>query len=132
MNHLSGGIATSRIALVAACIILFAHSAYASEVTEEGHILATYTCSACHQVSDGQRLPPPVLNPDEGIRVPAPTFRQIAQKYRGRASSLRRMIVNPRHPMREQEFIESDLLALVTYIQSLDASSPRTRPEPSP
>ena len=84
-----------------------------------GKNCAVEDCSACHQVTAGQKPPAPVADPDAEEWVPAPAFSRIASKYKGRDRELRAFILTPDHPMKEQEFLDSDLNAIVAYIHSL-------------
>ena len=112
-----------RIMSAAAGFLLLATAAKANLISE-GKIRAVEACSACHQVTAAQPRPAPVFDPDENRRVAAPTFRQIAAKYGGEPRLLHKLITNPRHPMREQQFFEDDLSKIVAFIQSLAGSAP--------
>ncbi len=96
-------------------------TARAASPSENGRDLAIQGCSACHQVTADQKRPGPVFDPDQATTVAPPSFAEIASKYRGRESALRRFILDPKHPMPEQEWDGRDLRAVVVYIQSLDA-----------
>jgi len=91
-------------------------------VAAVGRILAIQSCSACHQVTDAQMPPTPVLNLDSLEHVRAPAFAQISRKYGKNTKSLRAFILTPKHPMREQKFLPHDLDAIVAYIRWLDRS----------
>lgn len=93
--------------------------AQAAQNVRAGRALAIDACSACHQVTPDQKPRPPVFNPDEYVNVAAPSFRAIATKYARRPMALRRIILNPVHPMPEQDWDPADLTAVVTFIQSL-------------
>jgi mono/diheme cytochrome c family protein len=86
---------------------------------QAGRELAIEACSACHQVTADQKPRPPVFNPDEYANVSAPPFKAIAAKYARRPSALRYFILNPVHPMPEQQWDSADLTAVVAFIQSL-------------
>lgn len=77
-------------------------------------------CSGCHQVTHQQPRPEPVPFPEEDARVVTPSFLAISVKYEGRERELRAFIKAPAHPMKEQEFLESDLNAIVAYINSAE------------
>jgi mono/diheme cytochrome c family protein len=85
---------------------------------ESGRALAIDACSACHQVVSTQKKPPPVADGNEGARVGAPTFTQIADKCLP-SDQLRAKIASPHYPMREQMLGDIDLDALSAYIRSL-------------
>ena len=99
---------------------LFAAAATADQV-DHGRAVAVEACSACHKVTAAQPSPPPVADTDERAYVPAPSFASIA---RGKASdaALRRAITDPKHPMREQDWLPADLGAVVAYIRSLHSA----------
>jgi mono/diheme cytochrome c family protein len=87
---------------------------------EDGKALAQQYCSACHQVTKEQALPPNVVvdtgtGPEE---FEAPTFGTIAGKDRSEAE-LRDRILHPYYPMREQQFVPEELDAIVAYILAL-------------
>jgi mono/diheme cytochrome c family protein len=86
-----------------------------------GRALAIEDCSACHQVTAQQSVPPTVRDPDADENIAAPTFATIGRKYAGDSRALRAFIVEPHYPMREQEFLPRDLDDIVAYIQSLHA-----------
>lgn len=86
-----------------------------------GRVLAIEDCSACHQVTARQSLPPPVRDPDADENIAAPTFAVIGRKYAGDPKALRAFIVEPHYPMREQEFLPRDLDDIVAYIRALPA-----------
>jgi len=75
-------------------------------------------CSSCHQVTRTQKQPAPVSDPDQMTLVQAPNFAQISRKYQGNDRALRAFITAPDHPMKEQQFLQSDLTAIVAYIHS--------------
>jgi mono/diheme cytochrome c family protein len=81
---------------------------------------AIESCSACHQVTADQKLPAPVPNPDQLEMVAAPSFASIAAAYEGKDRELRAFIKTPQHPMKEQQFLDSDLDAIIAYIHSVD------------
>ena len=91
----------------------------ASSIVNLGRDRAIEDCSACHQVTAHQKRPSPVADPDNEEWVAAPTFAEVALKYQGRDRELRAFIRTPDHPMKEQEFLETDLNAIVAYIHSL-------------
>ncbi len=100
-------------------------AALAAQKIQSGRDLAIDACSACHQVTPEQKPPPLVFNPDEYVDVLAPSFGTIAAKYKRRPAALRRFILNPIHPMREQDWDPADLTAVVAFIQSFgQVSSP--------
>jgi mono/diheme cytochrome c family protein len=76
-------------------------------------------CSGCHQVTRQQPRPEPVPFPEENARVVTPSFLAISMKYEGQEKELRAFIKAPSHPMKEQEFLEVDLNAIVAYIESV-------------
>jgi len=71
-------------------------------------------------VTADQKLPAPVPNPDQLEMVVAPSFASIAVAYKGKDRELRAFIRTPQHPMKEQQFLDSDLDAIVAYIHSVD------------
>ena len=75
-------------------------------------------CSGCHQVTRQQPRPEPVPFPEENARVVTPSFLAISMKYEGQEKELRAFIKAPAHPMKEQEFLEADLNAIIAYIKS--------------
>jgi mono/diheme cytochrome c family protein len=88
-----------------------------ARAAEDGKSLAQQYCSACHQVTKEQALPPNVVvdtgtGPEE---FEAPSFAAIARKDRGEAD-LRERILHPYYPMREQQFVPEELDAIVAYI----------------
>ena len=101
--------------------------AEAAQNIRAGRALAIDACSACHQVTPDQKPRPPVFNPEEYANVSAPAFDRIAAKYSGRPWALRRFILNPVHPMPEQNWDPTDLTAVVAFIQSLDRQAPVRR-----
>jgi mono/diheme cytochrome c family protein len=92
-----------------------------------GERIAVEACSACHQVTARQVLPPPVPDPDEATSVPAPSFFDLATMD---AETLRARIKMPPHPMREQDWNDGDLNDVVTYIRSLHRETPKPAPSP--
>ncbi len=104
--------------------------AQAGPNAQAGQTLAIAACGACHQVMPEQPSPAPVYNPDEQVSVAAPSFAAISDKYAHRSSSLRRIIVNPPHPMREQNWDPADLETVIDFIQSLQPPVPIPRPDP--
>jgi mono/diheme cytochrome c family protein len=93
--------------------------AQAAQNIRAGRELAIQACSACHQVTADQKPRPPVFNPEEYANVAAPTFVAVAAKYARRPWALRRFILNPVHPMPEQNWDPADLTSVVAFIQSL-------------
>jgi len=83
-----------------------------------GRTLAVEACSACHKVTRDQAAPAPVHNADTLEEVTAPSFFEIARKYRARTRSPRAFVVTPEHPMREQRFLRRDLDDIVAYIRA--------------
>jgi hypothetical protein len=69
-------------------------------------------------VTRQQPRPEPVPFPEENARVVTPSFLAISIKYEGHEKELRAFIKAPAHPMKEQEFLETDLNAIVAYIKS--------------
>lgn len=111
-------------ALVASVVLLLtAQGAYAgdSEIAM-GRERAIEYCSGCHQVTRQQRRPEPVPYPEENALVVTPSFAAISVKYEGNDKGLRAFIKAPKHPMKEQEFLDSDLGAIVAYIHSVQKS----------
>ena len=96
------------------------HKAAAS--VEAGRALAQAACSACHQVVPEGHRPPPVANADEGSKVQAPSFQQIATRCLTE-TDLRAKVTSPHYPMREQVLTDIDVGSLAQYIRSL-ASRP--------
>jgi hypothetical protein len=95
--------------------------------TVDGKTLAIEACSACHQVVPGQGKPPPVANPDEGSRIQAPSFVEIANRCQA-AGDLQAKVANPHYPMRAQALSAGDAEAIARYIRSLaPATSCATR-----
>ncbi|HWA30152.1 MAG TPA: c-type cytochrome [Rhizomicrobium sp.] len=97
-------------------------SAAATDQIALGRDRAIESCSACHQVTGAQKPPEPVSDPDRMESVAAPSFAAIAAKYKDRDAELRAFIKAPEHPMKEQQFLESDLGAIAAYIHSLQDS----------
>lgn len=93
--------------------------AISAGLVPEGRRDAVLDCSACHRVTRDQKPPAPVYDRDQALTVVAPSFDAIARQYAGRPGSLRAFIRAPRHPMREQQFLERDLTAIGHYIASL-------------
>jgi len=91
----------------------------AATLVREGRQDAVEDCSSCHRVTQDQKPPPPVSNPDEARSEQAPSFDLIGRRYAGRPGALTHLIRAPRHPMREQQFLTRDLKAIVSYITSL-------------
>ena len=108
--------------LCTALCVWFAVSnpAIASPLADLGRVRAGESCSACHQVTADQKLPAPVPNPDQLEMVVAPSFASIAAAYKGKDRELRAFIRTPQHPMKEQQFLDSDLDAIVAYIHSVE------------
>lgn len=79
-------------------------------------------CSGCHQVTHQQARPQPVPYPEENADVVTPSFLAISIKYEDHEKELRAFIKAPAHPMKEQEFLESDLNAIVAYIKDVQKS----------
>ncbi|HSM96892.1 MAG TPA: c-type cytochrome [Rhizomicrobium sp.] len=92
----------------------------ASPLTDLGRDRAIESCSACHQVTKDQKSPAPVPNPDQLEMVVAPSFAAMAAAYEGKDRQLRAFIRKPQHPMKEQQFLDADLDAIVAYIHSLN------------
>jgi mono/diheme cytochrome c family protein len=88
-----------------------------------GQALAKEACSACHQVAPGQVHPPLVANPDEGSKISAPSFMEIAKLCLAEGD-LHAKITNPHYPMREQLLTPVDVDALSRYIRSLAPGAP--------
>jgi mono/diheme cytochrome c family protein len=92
-----------------------------------GAALASDYCAACHRVTVGQPAPPPVMMKESTSEeaIPAPSFRDIAQRPGRDAGYLRGFIEAPHFPMPEQLFIPEELDAIIAYITSLkdDAGS---------
>lgn len=76
----------------------------------------------CHRISQEQPQPLAIWEPDEMESVQAPTFSAIANKYASQDKELRAYILAPDHPMRGQNWRDSDLDALIAYIKSLRSS----------
>lgn len=95
-------------------------AASASTLVDVGRDRAVESCSACHRVTRDQKPPVPVPNPDQLELVVTPSFASIAAAYEGKDAALRAFIRKPQHPMKEQQFLDSDLDAIVAYIHSLD------------
>jgi mono/diheme cytochrome c family protein len=102
---------------------VFAPAAFAAPSNHkqiaEGQAIATDACSACHQVTRGQKRPAPVPDPHESVLVAAPSFMEIAVNHGSDKAYLRAAILRPHYPMREQDWLEGDLRAVIAYIQSL-------------
>ena len=99
----------------------------AAQNVRAGRELAIQACSACHQVTSDQKPRMPVFNPEEYANVAAPPFRSVATKYSHRSLALRNFILNPVHPMPEQNWDPADLTAVVAFIQSLGKPVPKPR-----
>ena len=99
--------------------LLAVQPAIAASPVLEGRQRAIEDCSACHRVTKDQKLPPLVSDPEEARSMQAPPFDVIARRYAGRPALLARFIRAPLHPMREQQFLPTDLKAIVRYISSL-------------
>ena len=93
----------------------------------DGAALARDACSACHQVSPGQKPPPPVFDLDEEARIAAPSFMKIARDPRKDAAYLRKVITRPHYPMKEQVYDDEDLDGIIAYILSLRPLKAQTR-----
>jgi mono/diheme cytochrome c family protein len=102
------------------------NAAHADDVSR-GETIAVEACSSCHQATARQALPPPIPNPDEATSVPAPSFFDLATMD---AETLRARIKAPAHPMREQDWNDSDLNDVVAYIRSLRREAPKPAPSP--
>jgi cytochrome c551/c552 len=113
---------SSLILLVGAVV-----GAQAAQNVRAGRKLAIEACSACHQVTPDQKPRMAVFNPDEYANVVAPPFRKIAAKYAHRPLALRNFILNPTHPMPEQNWDPADLTMVVAFIQSLVRAVPVSR-----
>jgi mono/diheme cytochrome c family protein len=92
----------------------------ASALSDIGRERAVESCSACHRVTRDQKMPAPVPNPDQLEMVVAPSFASIATAYEGKDRALRAFIETPQHPMKQQQFLDSDLDAIIAYIHSVD------------
>lgn len=77
-------------------------------------------CAGCHQVTRQQARPEPVPFPEENSGVVTPSFAAISAKYDGHEKELRAYIKAPTHPMKEQQFLESDLNAIIAYIMTAE------------
>ena len=115
--------ATAALAALGACEPVAAGAA-AAPATERGRTIATEACASCHRVTAAQPLPPPVADPNEETTVPAPSFFAIARTHGGDPAYLRKAILTPHYPMREQDWTRADLDAVVAYIQSLQKGAP--------
>lgn len=93
----------------------------------DGAALARDACSACHQVSAGQKPPPPVFDLDQEARIAAPSFMKIARDPRKDAAYLRKVIIRPHYPMKEQVYDDEDLDGIIAYILSLRPLKAQTR-----
>lgn len=119
------------VAIGLAWLLAAAAPATAAKLRVEGRQTAIAECKACHRVTVEQTPPAPVYDPDEGRAVAAPSFDAIARRYKGRPGLLRAFIQAPRHPMREQQFLKRDLLAITRYIGSL-TDQHWAAPKPAP
>ncbi|MBS0274012.1 MAG: c-type cytochrome [Proteobacteria bacterium] len=101
-------------------LLLSAMQAAQAEPAEVAHgrQRAIEYCSGCHQVTHQQPQPAAVPNPDEMVQVAAPSFAAISVKYKGHEKDLRAFIEAPLHPMKEQEFPDHDLDAIIAYIKA--------------
>jgi cytochrome c551/c552 len=113
----------ARVVVVVAVWLAGAGAGLAANLAAEGRSLAIDGCSTCHQVTPAQKRPRPVFDLDQAMTISAPTFAEIARKYRGRSGALRRFILDPEHPMPEQDWDARDLRAIVVYIQGLPGAS---------
>jgi len=116
--------------VIAAALAFWAAAAAADNLVVQGKLRAIESCSACHQVMAAQPRPAPVFDPDENRSIQAPTFRRIASEYGQQPRLLRKLITNPRHPMREQQFLADDLRSIVAFIQSLAQNAPNASQRP--
>jgi mono/diheme cytochrome c family protein len=107
---------------VVLAMVISGHAASADIAA--GKEFAELACSACHQVRAGQPEPAPIYDPDRRMMVQAPSFMTIARERGDDAAWLRSVIMLPHYPMREQAISETDLDALIAYIQSLRESRP--------
>lgn len=114
------------LAMAAAILIgLTASPALADgDAANDGLGLAAEYCSACHRVKPEQPQPPPVTINESTSQeaIPAPNFREIAQRPGRDAEYLRSLIQAPHFPMPEQQFIPEELDAIIVYITSLKDS----------
>ncbi|MGE0120185.1 MAG: cytochrome c [Dongiaceae bacterium] len=118
----------SRLAFAAALIAGGAGAAFADSLTaDDGRWLAREYCAACHRTAKDQPTPPAVaFDTGSGIEeVAAPSFARIARADRGEAE-LRRLILLPHYPMREQQLLPDELDAILAYILSLRATEGAT------
>jgi len=114
------------LAIAAAMLIgLTASLALADgDAATDGVALATEYCSACHRVKAEQPQPPAVIIDESTSQeaIPAPSFREIAQRPGRDADYLRALIQAPHFPMPEQQYIPEELDAIIAYITSLKDS----------
>jgi mono/diheme cytochrome c family protein len=108
-----------RFAWVLVCGGIAGPAPLLADTATAGRNFALEACSACHQVGPGDPMPPPVRDPDERRGVRAPPFVDIARDPRKDAVYLRAVIRSPHYPMKEQAVEESDLEAVISYIDSL-------------
>jgi mono/diheme cytochrome c family protein len=110
--------------VLAAALGLRSPPGLAAQLTaDDGKSLAQQYCSACHQVTKEQALPPNVVV-DTGTgseEFEPPSFAAIARKDRSEAA-LRDRILHPYYPMREQQFVPEELDAIIAYILALRAA----------
>ena len=85
---------------------------------DPGRLLADEACSTCHQVAPGQTVRAPVDTPDEGPKVRAPSFVEIAKRCEP-ADNLRAKITSPHYPMRNLVLTPLDVDSLARYIRTL-------------
>jgi cytochrome c len=119
----------SRLALAAALIAGGAGSAFADSLTaDDGRWLAREYCAACHRTAKDQPPPPDVaFDTGSGIeKVAAPSFAHIAARVDRSEAELRRLILVPHYPMREQQLLPDELDAILAYILSLRAAEGET------
>jgi mono/diheme cytochrome c family protein len=105
--------------LSVALLLLFSSEQMAFADAKEialGRERAIEACSGCHQVTRAQTFPKPVPYPEENSRVATPSFAAISVKYKDHDKELRAFIKAPAHPMKEQQFLDADLDAIVAYI----------------
>ena len=119
----------SRLVLAAALIAGGMGAAFADTLTvEDGRWLAQEYCAACHRTAEDQPQPPAVaFDTGSGIEeVAAPSFARIAARVDRGEAELRRLILVPHYPMREQQFLPDELDAILAYILSLRATEGAT------
>lgn len=106
--------------LLSLLLLCTAQAAFAdSKEIALGRERAIEYCSGCHRVTRQQSQPEPVPFPEENAGVVTPSFLAISVKYEDQEKELRAFIKAPAHPMKEQEFLEADLNAIVAYIESV-------------